>query len=66
MKEKGWITETLGKELKTIGLKNPKRQIDYVLIRPGKRWKVIDVAVLYEPVALDNLPVVMILELLID
>ncbi|MFC2126297.1 endonuclease/exonuclease/phosphatase family protein [Bacteroidota bacterium] len=61
--EKGWIAETLGKELKTIGSKTPRKQIDYVLIRPEKNWKVIDVEVLDEPVASDHLPIVMILEL---
>jgi endonuclease/exonuclease/phosphatase family metal-dependent hydrolase len=66
LKEKGWIAESLGKELKTIGSKNPRKQIDFVLIRPEKNWKVIDVEVLDEPLASDHLPIVMILELLND
>jgi endonuclease/exonuclease/phosphatase family metal-dependent hydrolase len=66
LKDKGWITATLGKDLKTIGSKNPTRQIDYVLIRPEKNWKVIDVEVMDEPIASDHLPIVMTLELLID
>jgi endonuclease/exonuclease/phosphatase family metal-dependent hydrolase len=63
LKEKGWVAETLGKDLKTIGSKNPSKQIDYVLIRPETNWKVVDVKVLNEPVASDHLPVVMTLEL---
>lgn len=62
LKEKGWVAETLGKDLKTIGSKNPRKQIDYVLIRPETNWKVVDVKVLNEPVASDHLPVVMTLE----
>jgi len=64
LKEKGWIVESLGKELKTIGSKNPRKQIDYVLIRPEKNWKVTDVVVLDEPLASDHLPIVMTLRLI--
>ncbi len=63
LKEKGWVAETLGKDLNTIGSTNPTKQIDYVLIRPAENWKVVDVIVLDEPVASDHLPVVMTLEL---
>lgn len=64
LEEKGWVQETLGKELKTIGSKNPRKQIDYVLFRPHNNWKVIAVEVLNEPIASDHLPVLMTLELL--
>lgn len=63
LKEKGWVAETLGKDLNTIGSTNPTKQIDYVLIRPAENWKVVDVIILDEPVASDHLPVVMTLEL---
>jgi len=66
LKQKGWVAETLGKELNTIRSTNPTKQIDYVLIRPERSWIVIDVRVLNEPVASDHLPVVMTLELLND
>ena len=62
--EKGWVAENLGKELNTIRSTNPTKQIDFVLIRPEKNWKVVDVEVLDEPVASDHLPVLMTLELL--
>ena len=61
--EKGWVAETLGKDLYTIRSTNPTRQIDYVLVRPAENWKVVDVVILDEPVASDHLPVVMTLEL---
>lgn len=64
LEEKGWVQETLGKALKTIPSKNPRKQIDYVLIRPKHSWKVIDVEVLEEPIASDHLPILMTLELL--
>ena len=64
--QKGWVNETLGKELKTISSKNPRKQIDYVLIRPKENWKVIDVEVLDAPMASDHLPILMTLELLIQ
>jgi endonuclease/exonuclease/phosphatase family metal-dependent hydrolase len=64
--QKGWVNEALGKELKTIGPKNPRKQIDYVLIRPKESWKVIDVEVLDAPMASDHLPILMTLELLIQ
>ena len=66
LEQKGWVNKNLGKELNTIRSTDPTRQIDYVLIRPEKKWKVMDVEVLDEPVASDHLPVVMTLELFFD
>ncbi len=60
----GGVQKTLGKEQKTIGSKNSKKQIDYVLFRPNNSWKVVDVEVLDEPIASDHLPILMTLELL--
>ncbi len=61
--DKGWWNENLGKELKTIPSTNPEKQIDYILVRPRKNWKIVNVEVLDEPVASDHLPVLMTLEL---
>ena len=61
---KGWWNEDLGKVLNTIPSRNPTKQIDYILIRPKKNWKVIEVEVLDEPIASDHLPIIMTLELL--
>lgn len=63
LKQKGWVIENLGKELKTIPSTNPEKQIDYILVRPRKNWKIVNVEVLDEPVASDHLPVLMTLEL---
>lgn len=49
--------------LPTIPVREPGRQIDYVLFRPAERWKVIETRVLDEPVASDHRPLLAILEL---
>ncbi|MGI9241711.1 MAG: endonuclease/exonuclease/phosphatase family protein [Verrucomicrobiales bacterium] len=59
----GWVLESLGKDLRTYGAANPEKQIDYVLLRNMRAWKVIGVEVLDEPIASDHLPIVMTLEL---
>lgn len=61
--EKGWIAESLGKELFTMSSVDPKKQIDYVLLRPKSAWTVVNVEVLQEPAASDHLPIVMTVEL---
>jgi endonuclease/exonuclease/phosphatase family metal-dependent hydrolase len=50
--------------LPTIPVNQPARQIDYVMLRPAERWKVIDVKVIDEPVASDHLPILATVELL--
>ena len=47
----------------TIPVREPARQIDYVLFRPAERWKVIETKVLDEPVASDHRPLLAVLEL---
>lgn len=64
LSKKGWINKKGDEELFTIPVLNPDRQIDYVLVRPHKDWKIIDVEILNEPIASDHLPVVMTMELL--
>lgn len=51
-------------ELLTSPAKNPRRQIDYVLVRPAARWRVVDVKVLDEPTASDHRPLLATLECL--
>ncbi len=53
-----------GGNLPTFPVKEPTRQIDFVLFRPAGRWKVIEARVLDEAVASDHRPIVAILELL--
>jgi endonuclease/exonuclease/phosphatase family metal-dependent hydrolase len=50
-------------EIATVPAGRPRRQIDYVLIRPKARWRIIEVNVLDEPVASDHRPVLAVLEL---
>lgn len=49
--------------LPTFPSDKPTRQIDYVLYRPGTRWKVVENRVLEEPVASDHRPLLVVLEL---
>ena len=47
----------------TIPAAQPTRRIDYILVRPAARWRVLEAKVLDEPVASDHRPVVVTLEL---
>jgi endonuclease/exonuclease/phosphatase family metal-dependent hydrolase len=49
--------------LPTIPVDEPRRQIDYVMLRPASRWKVIETKVIDEPVASDHRPILAIIEL---
>jgi endonuclease/exonuclease/phosphatase family metal-dependent hydrolase len=50
-------------ERPTVPVGRPQRQIDYVLLRPAERWKVIEVRVLDEAVASDHRAILAVLEL---
>jgi endonuclease/exonuclease/phosphatase family metal-dependent hydrolase len=54
------------RELPTIPVARPARQIDFILFRPAARWKVIDVKVLEEAVASDHRPILAVVELADD
>ena len=47
----------------TIPVHSPRRQIDYVLLRPAKKFRVVEVRVLEEAVASDHRPILAVLEL---
>jgi endonuclease/exonuclease/phosphatase family metal-dependent hydrolase len=51
-------------ELATVPVSEPKRQIDFILFRPGIRWRVAEVRVLTEAVASDHRAIFAVLELL--
>ena len=48
----------------TIPVKQPSKQIDFILYRPQARWKVIEVKILDESIASDHRAIFTILELL--
>jgi endonuclease/exonuclease/phosphatase family metal-dependent hydrolase len=48
----------------TFPAEQPARQIDYVLLRPTRRWRVVEVQVIQERLASDHRPLVATLELL--
>ena len=60
---KSW-TRANPSPLPTVPVKEPSKQIDYVLFRPADRWKVRELHVLDEPVASDHRPIFADLELL--
>lgn len=59
-----WASATKGSGYATIPVEAPKRQIDYVLFRPAKRWTVVEAKVVDEAVASDHRPLLAVLKLL--
>lgn len=60
--EREWQV-TNEKELPTIPVERPERQIDFVLVRPRERWKLVESRVLSEAVASDHRAILSVLEL---
>ena len=58
---KNWKV-TNDKPLPSIPVVKPKKQIDYVLVRPANRWKVIETRILDEAVASDHRPLLAVLQ----
>lgn len=56
-------TGTTKEKVLTFPAEAPRRQIDYVLVRPADRWKVVEVRAIDEPVASDHRPILAVLEL---
>lgn len=56
-------TRTDSAPMLTFPADKPDRQIDYVLVRPRARWKVVETRILDEPVASDHRPLLTVLEL---
>ncbi|WP_250847103.1 endonuclease/exonuclease/phosphatase family protein [Aquisphaera insulae] len=56
-------TRTDSSPLLTFPADRPDRQIDYVLVRPAGRWKVLETRVIAEPTASDHRPLLSVLEL---
>jgi endonuclease/exonuclease/phosphatase family metal-dependent hydrolase len=52
--------------LPTVPVKDPRRQIDYILYRPNDRWRVIETMVLEEAVASDHRAILAVLDLVAD
>ena len=63
LEQKGWVEEDLGKELFTVPSVSPRKQIDYVLVRPETEWRIVDIRVIEEELASDHRPILMTLEL---
>ena len=60
-----WTSTTADRELPTFPDED-HRQIDYILLRPAARWRVVSVKVADEKIASDHLPIFADLELLPD
>jgi len=52
------------KQILTFPADKPDRWIDYVMCRPAKRWQVVEVRVLEEPVASDHRPLLAVLRMI--
>jgi endonuclease/exonuclease/phosphatase family metal-dependent hydrolase len=50
--------------LPTFPVREPRRQIDYILHRPADRWRTVEIKVLDEAIASDHRPIFAVLELL--
>lgn len=57
-----WTFAGAGKDMPTFPANAPRAQIDYVLYRPAKAWKVIEASVVDAPDASDHRPVKVVLE----
>jgi endonuclease/exonuclease/phosphatase family metal-dependent hydrolase len=64
LEEKGWVKGDTDKEFPTVPSISPRAQIDYILVRPKNRWRIIDVCVIDEAMASDHSPILMTLELI--
>lgn len=60
---RGWTNPGAQRKLLTIPAARPLKQIDYVLLRPAKGWKIIEQRVIDEPAASDHRPLLAVLEL---
>lgn len=60
LREAGWTTND--GELPTIPVDAPKRQIDFILVRPSTAWRIVETQVLPEAIASDHRAVLMVLE----
>ncbi len=60
---KEW-TKSFSEDVPTIPCADPTAKIDYILLRPARRWRVLETRVIDEKVASDHCPVLSVLELL--
>ena len=59
-----WTLAQGSEPMLTSPAESPRRQIDFILVRPASRWRVIESRVLGEAVASDHRPIFAVLELL--
>lgn len=62
LKEFAATWKRVGKDLPTVPVDRPLRQIDFILVRPAESWRLVEAAVLQEAVASDHRPVLAVLE----
>jgi endonuclease/exonuclease/phosphatase family metal-dependent hydrolase len=61
--QRNW-TPVSPQEQPTVPVTEPARQIDYIMVRPQSRWRVVESRVLDESVASDHRPILAVLELM--
>lgn len=59
-----WTDASAQNPQPTFPSSSPRRRIDYVLVRPANRWRIIETRVIDEKVASDHCPLLVVLELL--
>jgi endonuclease/exonuclease/phosphatase (EEP) superfamily protein YafD len=59
-----WTAVQGAAPLLTSPAATPRRQIDYIFVRPANRWRVVEIRVLDEAVASDHRPLFAVVELL--
>ncbi len=57
-----WMNATDAEGFYTFRADNPRRQIDYILVRPANAWRVLEKKVINEPLASDHRPIMTVLE----
>ncbi len=57
-----WFASNTDYPRPTYPAGNPKIQIDYVFVRPGREWKIVSTQVVEEEVASDHRPLLVVLE----
>ncbi|MBN1347017.1 MAG: endonuclease/exonuclease/phosphatase family protein [Phycisphaerae bacterium] len=61
-----WTDPTAGKDNPTFPSGKPSMEIDYILLRPGRRFCVREARVVEEPAASDHRPILAVVEILPD
>ena len=57
-----WTDTTDERAEPTFPADKPQRKLDYVFFQPASRWRVVETQVVFEPVASDHCPLLVVLQ----